>query len=167
MKEVQYYTVLYTHKHTQSTHTHAHTHTNKTRPCLATVSQCPAADCSFVLNLRIISNLVIRVCYQDNRIGPASSVPKPVRTSTVVARRKNEPIDLNMGSEFLTESLLLQMTCCFTGTQVRYYRLWWSVMSLSIGEHFSILTVARCTLLFFFLPLILCEKAKAVNSQLR
>lgn len=45
------------------------------------------------LNLRIISHLVIRLCYQDNSIAPASSLPKPVRTTTVSA--SEIPIDEN------------------------------------------------------------------------
>lgn len=58
---------------------------NKTSPCLPTVSQCPAADCSFVLNRRIISNLVIRLCYQDNSLAPASSEPNSVRMAAAIA----------------------------------------------------------------------------------
>lgn len=72
-------------------------------------AQCPAAARSFVLNLRIISNLVIRVCYQDNGNAPALSVPKPGRTATVRAG-ENIPVDenkTNIRTEFITGSLLL------------------------------------------------------------
>lgn len=125
---------------------------------------CPAADCSFVLNLNIKSNLVIRVCYQDNSIAPAASVPKPGRNSG--SNRKNIPNEnkINMGPERMTSS---------TVDDLLVYRDLSPIPS-TLAEcdepvKWRALLYSHCGRMFtpVFLPLMFCEKAKAVNSQLR
>ena len=63
--------------------------------------------------------------------------------------------------EFMTESFLLQTTCWFTGISTIVEcdePVKWRLRLYSHrGQMYTLV----------FLPLILCEKAKAVNSQLR
>lgn len=120
---------------------------NQTSSCVPIVSQCPAADYSFVLNQRIISNLVIRLCYQDNSIAPASSVPKPVRTAAVPPKERIFPWwKWNKHATRVHDSeLSLADDLVVYRDQVLNLK---SVASLS--STFCILSVPECTLVFSF-----------------
>lgn len=68
---------------------------------------CPAAHCSFTLNRSIISNLVIRVCYQDNSISTSIICAKAWQDGNSGSNSKNTSIDenkINTGPEFRTPS---------------------------------------------------------------
>lgn len=74
-----------------------------------------------------------------------------------------------MGLEFVTESLLFQMTCFFFFFHSDPGPVPLTVVECDEPVKWRVHPYSGCGQMYalVFLPLILCEKAKAVSSQLR